>query len=152
MYVIDLYPLQAVVYTRTRLTSNAVHEICDNTKAAVIVLMQTLSTFLTDPRSNIEFLSQFPSKTFLWSFSVLNLASWNSQKPASFSPGDRRASKTQPFFRMIAAATTLSQFILPEDDHNPTWFTSPNQVLTLGHKRNTRSKWLRHGINNLLRF
>jgi hypothetical protein len=37
--------------------------------------------------------------------------------------------RPQPFFRMIAAATTVSQFILLEDDHNPMWFTSPNQVL-----------------------
>ncbi len=30
----------------------------------------------------------------------------------------RRASKTKPFFRMIAAVTTLSQFIVSEDAHD----------------------------------
>src|SRR5258706_2889145 len=64
------------MYGWTGLTGDVVHQKCDNTKAAVLIFVRTLSAFFTDSCHDAEFLAQFPCKTLLWSFSFLDLASW----------------------------------------------------------------------------
>jgi hypothetical protein len=48
------------VHTGTKVTGNPIRDMCDNAKLAVIVLMETLSTFPTYECLDTELLLQFP--------------------------------------------------------------------------------------------
>jgi hypothetical protein len=109
---LDLHPLHPVVDTGTKITGKPLDEICHNAKIAVIVLMPTFSTFSTYNCLDAEFLLQFPCRHSSEVSPSSTLPPGNSQNPAKFSPEDRRASKTEPFVRMIAAVTTFSQLML----------------------------------------
>ena len=70
----------------TKVTGNPLRGMCDNAKLAVIVLMQTLSTFPTYTRLDTEFLLQFPCKAFFGGFSVLDFTSWKLPEPSELFP------------------------------------------------------------------
>ena len=55
-----------------KVPSNPIRNICNNAKIAVIVLMQTLSTFPTYPCLDTQVPRAVPGKAFLRSFSDLN--------------------------------------------------------------------------------